>query len=262
LERPTARAFTFLLDGEAEELRWDYAELDLRARAIAAHLQGIGAAGQRVLLSYPPGLDFIAGFFGCLYAGAVAVPTYPNRPRRPLSHILNIVHDTEAVAALTTGAQLREMEAALAAEPALRELRWLASDRVDMAGATRWQQPHIEPESLAYIQYTSGSTGRPKGVMISHANVIANQRMITEGFEHTQRLVGFGWLPLYHDMGLIGLVLQTAYLGRPSILMAPASFLQQPLRWLRGHRVQRGGAGAGRRNRAIFRNVRTVWLPA
>lgn len=234
LERPTAKAFTFLLDGEAEELRWDYAELDLRARAIAAHLQGIGAAGKRVLLFYPPGLDFIAGFFGCLYAGAVAVPTYPNRPRRPLSHILNIVHDTEAVAALTTGAQLREMEAALAAEPALRELRWLASDRVDMADATRWQPPDIEPESLAYIQYTSGSTGRPRGVMISHANVIANQRMIAEGFEHTQRLIGFGWLPLYHDMGLIGLVLQTAYLGRPSILMAPASFLQQPLRWLRG----------------------------
>jgi acyl transferase domain-containing protein/acyl-CoA synthetase (AMP-forming)/AMP-acid ligase II/acyl carrier protein len=233
-ERPAADAFTFLRDGEAEEVRWNYAELDLRARSIAAHLQGIGAAGQRVLLLYPPGLDFIAGFFGCLYAGAVAVPTYPNRPRRPLSRLLNIVRDTDAVASLTTAAKLEEMETSIAAEPTLRELRWLASDRIDATSAGGWQPPAIDPESLAYLQYTSGSTGMPKGVMISHANVIANQRMITEGFEHTQRLVGFGWLPLYHDMGLIGIVLQAAYLGRPSILMSPASFLQQPLRWLWG----------------------------
>lgn len=243
-ERPAANAFAFLLDGESREIRWDYAELDTRARSIAAHLQVIGAAGRCVLLLYPPGLDFIAGFFGCLYAGAVAVPTYPSRPRRPLSHVLNIVHDTDAVAALTTAAQLEEMASSIAAEPAFRQLDWLATDDVDLAGASGWQSPDIDPESLAYIQYTSGSTGSPKGVMISHANVIANQRMIAEGFEHTQRLIGFGWLPLYHDMGLIGIVLQAAYLGRPSILMSPASFLQQPLRWLRGisnHRATTSG---------------------
>jgi acyl transferase domain-containing protein/acyl-CoA synthetase (AMP-forming)/AMP-acid ligase II/acyl carrier protein len=234
LDRPTANAFTYLVDGETQEIRWDYEQLDVRARSIAAHLQCIGAAGQRVLLLYPPGLDFIAGFFGCLYAGAVAVPIHLARPGRQLSHVLNIVHDTGAVAALTTAARYAELEAHIAVEAPLLRLHWLATDRIDPAQASDWLAADVNSESLAYIQYTSGSTGTPKGVMLSHGNVIANERMIAESFEHTERLIGLGWLPLHHDMGLIGIVLQTIYLGQQSVLMSPVSFLQRPIRWLQG----------------------------
>src|SRR6476661_765316 len=223
-ERPEQVAFTFLTDGETEGARLTYGELDRRAAAIAASLAGSVAPGERALLLYPPGLDFIAAFFGCLYAGVVAVPAYPPRPNdRSQSRLRAIALDATPRAALTTGAILAgavEPRGLLAVAPELAGLRWIPTD--DLAGAAV-ALPEPDPESVAFLQYTSGSTATPKGVMITHANLLHNERMIGAAFRMDEESVVVGWLPLYHDMGLIGNVLQPLHAGGRCVLMSPVS---------------------------------------
>jgi amino acid adenylation domain-containing protein len=225
-------AYTFLVDGETEELSLTYGELDTRARAIAARLQQLGAYGERVLLLYPPDLEYIAAFFGCVYAGAVAVPIFAPRANRSLSRLQTISADAEAKVLLTTSAVLSRIEPFLAQVSELQPMHSLATDNIDAETAEEWKRPYIDGDTLAFIQYTSGSTAAPKGVMISHANVLHNERMIQSAFRQTGQSVILSWLPLYHDMGLIGGVLQPLYVGARCILMSPVSFLQKPLRWL------------------------------
>ncbi len=234
-EQPNRTAFTFLADGEAEAERLTYGGLDRAAAAIAAALRETVPPGARALLLYPPGLDFIAAFFGCLYAGVVAVPAYPPRPHdRSHSRLRAIARDAEPRAALTTAAILSGVEAPrglLAIASELATVRWMATDILETGPAA---QPVDEPdpETLAFLQYTSGSTADPKGVMVTHANLLHNERMIGEAFGMDEDSVVVGWLPLYHDMGLIGSVLQPLYAGARCVLMSPVSFLQRPLRWL------------------------------
>jgi acyl-CoA synthetase (AMP-forming)/AMP-acid ligase II len=201
-------AFTFLADGEREALAWTYGELDRRARAIGAHLQSRLVAGDRVVLAYPPGLDFIAAFCGCLYAGMIAVPVPAPHPRRTAERMAAVAADCQ---------------------PAL-ELGADAS--IDLDAADTWQPPAVAGEGIAFLQYTSGSTARPRGVKVTHANLLANLAMIeaAEGNDASSR--GLSWLPAYHDMGLIEGILQPLYAGYPAWLMPPAAFLQRPLRWL------------------------------
>ena len=232
LYQPDKKAFTFLLDGETEEISLTYLELDLQARAIATRLQDLGASGERALLIYPPGLDFIAAFFGCLYAGVIAVPAYPPRRNQSLSRLQSIVADAQATIALTTKTVLSNVERQFTQSPILQALHWLATDNIASDLAQAWLQPAISIDSLAFLQYTSGSTGTPKGVMVSHGNLLHNERMLKTAFEHTQKTIYVSWLPLFHDMGLIGNMLQSLYLGRPCILMSPVAFLQRPVRWL------------------------------
>jgi acyl-CoA synthetase (AMP-forming)/AMP-acid ligase II len=234
-EQPTQLAYTFLLDGEGEEARLTYGELDARARAIATLLQSLDVTGGRVLLLYPSGLDYIAAFFGCLYAGVVAVPAYPPRPaaqNRNFPRLRAIVNDCSPTVALSTGAILGAVEKRLAQHPDLMSMRWLSTDNLSAALANEWQEPALSSHTLAFLQYTSGSTATPKGVMVSHGNLLHNERMISLAFGQTAQSIIVGWLPLYHDMGLIGNVLQPLYLGARCILMAPTAFLQRPLRWL------------------------------
>jgi len=212
--------------------RWTYAQLDQRARAIASALQDLGAAGERALLLYPAGLDYIAAFFGCLYAGVVAVPTYPPRRNRLDPRIQALVADAQATKVLTTTDILSDMAQRLAQVPELKNQQWLATDNLAEELADNWQVSDIHSDTLAFLQYTSGSTGTPKGVMVSHGNLLHNEEMILQGFGHTENTVFVGWLPLFHDMGLIGNLLQPLYLGIPSILMSPVAFLQKPYRWL------------------------------
>jgi acyl-CoA synthetase (AMP-forming)/AMP-acid ligase II/acyl carrier protein len=234
------------VDGPVQE--WTYAHVDLMARGTAAMLQDAGLAGERVLLLFPPGLEFIAAFLGCLYAGAVAVPTYPPDPGRldrTLPRLRQIAQDSGARCVLTTSV-LRDMaEVLLPQAPELGALQWLAIETPTQAAAHRWRPPALGPEALAFLQYTSGSTGIPKGVMLTHANVLHNERLIGLGFDHSEGAVGVGWLPLFHDMGLIGNVIQPLYLGFPCTLMSPIAFLQRPLRWLqavsRFHATSSGG---------------------
>jgi 8-amino-7-oxononanoate synthase len=238
-------SFHYLVDGENEELFWTYAELDRRARAIGAWLQSRGLQGERALLLYPAGLDFIAAFFGCVYAGVVAVPAYPPRKNRSLERIESISDDAEAKVALTTQEVLDRVQGVLEENPGLRSLHWCATDRFPEGIERDWRQPEVHGDTLAFLQYTSGSTGTPKGVMLSHANLMHNSALISYAFEHTRSGVGVFWLPSYHDMGLIGGILQPMYYGRPNVLMSPMSFLQRPLRWLQAITKFKGTISGG-----------------
>ncbi len=225
-------AYTFLEDGETEAGRLTYRELDRQARAIAFRLQSLDATGSRALLLYPPGLEFIAAFFGCLYAGVVAVPAYPPRRNQNMARLQAIVGSSQAAVALTTTSLLGNIEQRFAESPELADLRWLATDNIASDLAQAWQEPEVSSDTLAFIQYTSGSTGTPKGVMVSHGNLLHNSAAINECFADTPNSRGVSWLPPYHDMGLIGGVLQPLYVGAPMILMPPVAFMQKPLRWL------------------------------
>jgi len=226
------RVFTFLADGERDEAQLSFAELDRQARAIAARLQARDPAGERALLLYPPGLEFIAALFGCLYAGVVAVPVYPPRRNRSLERLEAVAADAEARVALTTQQVLARVDAPADRTSALGRLTWLATSQVTDETGSAWQPPRVDADTLALLQYTSGSTGTPKGVMLSHGNLIHNSALIAAALEHTRSSSGVFWLPAYHDMGLIGGILQPLYVGRPNVLLSPMSFLQKPYRWL------------------------------
>ncbi len=230
--QPDQTAYTFLQDGETESGSLTYRELDQQARTIAASLQLVVSPGERALLLYPSGLEFIATFFGCLYAGVVAVPAYPPKRNQKMSRLQAIVADSQAKVALTTQEILTNIESRFAENPELIALRWLATDTIAREQAESWQEPALSEKTLAFLQYTSGSTGTPKGVMVSHGNLLHNERTIQKAFGHTDQTIFVGWLPLFHDMGLIGNVLQPMYLGIKCILMPPVAFLQKPLRWL------------------------------
>ncbi|HEV7518292.1 MAG TPA: fatty acyl-AMP ligase, partial [Thermoanaerobaculia bacterium] len=232
---PEREVFIFLRDGEGPEDRLTYGELDRQARAIAAALQAACAVGDRAILLLPPGLEFVAAFFGCLYAGIVAVPAYPPRSRRMLPRLRSILADCRPALALTTSAALPRLAGWMDEEPVSDRLRWLAVDTVDaadIAAAGAFAEGGEDGDALAFLQYTSGSTAAPKGVMVSHANLIHNQKLIKDACGHDADSVFVTWLPLYHDLGLIGNVLQAVYVGASCALMSPVSFLQRPRSWL------------------------------
>ena len=226
------RAYTFLTDGESQEDSVTYGELDRRARAVGAWLQSSGAVGERVLLLLPPGLEYIAAFFGCLYAGAVAVPAYPPRLNETWHRLRSIAGDAQAVFGITTSTILSRLDSVTATEQDLGALRWLAMDRLEMGACAEWMAPDVCRDTLALIQYTSGSTAEPKGVMVSQGNLLDNSAIIHERFGHNPSSRGVIWLPPYHDMGLIGGIVQPLYGGFPVTLMSPVAFLMRPVRWL------------------------------
>lgn len=249
-QRPDRRAFSFLLDGKTESAL-TFSQLDQRARAVAARLQEMDPSRQRVLLAYPDGLDFIVGFFGCLYAGCAAVPTcLPHF--RTLDRFHAIADDAGARLVLSTAdaaaRHLAMIERGRGRAEFAPPIPWLATDEIPSESAERWAMPEITPESLAMLQYTSGSTSRPKGVMVSHSNLMHNTRAICDAFGMGQRQAndtGVLWLPTYHDMGLVGGILVPMLAGVASVLMAPAAFLQQPVAWLAAiskHRATISGA--------------------
>ncbi len=243
-ETPDRLAYLLLADAEEDELSLTCGEVCRRAQAIAAHLQTLRAQGERALLLYPPGLDYIAAFFGCLFAGVIAVPAYPPRPNRNLDRLEAIAADAGATFALATGQLTSSGRQLSGHSPALGKLRWVTTDTLPLELADEWREHRADGDSLAYLQYTSGSTAAPKGVMISHANVLHNSAYIHQGFEHTPESVSLTWLPHFHDMGLLDGIIQPLYGGFAGLLMSPAAFLQRPLRWLRAisrHRVTHSG---------------------
>lgn len=245
-ERPDQTAYSALLEGGAASTL-TYAQLDRRARAVGAQLQEMGLAGHRALLAYPHGLEFITGLFGCLYAGCVAVPTQPPH-RRTLDRFRAIVADAGASVVLSAAPGVAHCRATPGAgsEPAESEplIRWLATDEIPDALADRWRATDIAPETLAMLQYTSGSISAPKGVMLTHANLIANTRAIREAFG-MGRDSGLFWLPLHHDMGLVGAVLEPLLAGVSSSLMSPAAFLRRPAAWLEAISERRATISGG-----------------
>ena len=225
-------AIIYLKDGEDEEVTTTYAELDKRARQIAARLQVNSNMGERALLLYPPGLEYIAAFFGCLYAGIIAVPAYPPRLNRPVPRIKAILTDSGAQIALTTPDIFQSMEKRFEHDPELQKLDWVTTQNLAPGIERDWKNPEVKADQTAFLQYTSGSTSTPKGVILSHENLISNLRQISTGFDVNGDDVVVSWLPSYHDMGLIGSILGSIYSGVKLILIAPLDFLQRPFRWL------------------------------
>lgn len=230
--QPERKAYTFLADGEVEEATVTYGELDRQARSTAARLQKHTSIGDRAVLLYPPGLDYVAAFLGCLYAGVVAVPAYPPSSNRSLARIQSITVDAETRVFLSTGSIFAKVQNWSKQLPELLEAHWLITDDGQESRAEQWQEYTPTPEGITFLQYTSGSTGNPRGVIVSHGNLIDNEEMIRTVIGHTEESVGVSWLPMFHDMGLIFGVLQALYTGFWGILMAPAAFIQRPLRWL------------------------------
>ncbi len=246
--QPNDTAFLYLTDGiggEGHEIRLTYKELDRRCRALGGWLQKNRYDGKRILLLYPPGLEFIVGFFGCLYAGATAVPIYPPRKNRSMLRVQAVADSAEASLALTTNDVMSRVREMIDETPNLKKIAWSTTDR-DLAGfEDLWNDPNLDSDALAFLQYTSGSTGTPKGVMISHGNMLHNSLLISTGFEHTRSHSGVFWLPSYHDMGLIGGIIQPIYCGRPNVIMSPLSFIMKPYRWLAAISKYRGTTSGG-----------------
>lgn len=246
--QPDKIAYTFLADGESQAQHLTYGELDTRARSIAGRLQQLGAAGQRVLIVYPSGLEYICSFFGGLYANAVNVPAYPPGHHavhdRYLQRLHAIAHDARPLVVLTTRPIADGILPMLPQLPDLQSLRWLVVDEVSSGDAGEWRDSGRKASDLAFLQYTSGSTSTPKGVMVSHGNLMYNSEMYKSGFGLNESTVVINWMPLFHDFGLIGNILQALYLGVPCIFMAPAAFMQKPLRWLQAISTYRGTMSA------------------
>ena len=232
---PDRPRYTFIPDGGGADESLSDLALDRRARSIAAALQNHIPRGARVLMLYPPGLDFIEAFFGCLFAGVTAVPVYPPNPLRldrTVPRLAAIATDSQPAVVATTEAILGARQSLFEASPELKRLTWIATDSVSDDDSSEWIEPVIHRDETALLQYTSGSTAAPKGVMITHRNLIANSRLIQNAFKGVERDVRVTWLPPYHDMGLIGAILQPLYGGGSTALMSPMEFLKHPVRWL------------------------------
>ncbi len=236
LHQGNRRAYTFLVDGETENAALTYGQLDRGARAVAAALADRGARpGDRAILLYPPGLDFITAFFGAIYAGVIAVPCYPphrSQLARSLPRLTAIIANAEPSVVLCP-TEVAALSAWVAHAPALGALPWIATDTLGDDAATSWKEPDAGPSTLAFLQYTSGSTAAPRAVMVTHGNLLHNLAVANHVEENDDDSVSVSWLPVIHDMGLIEGVLEPAYAGYPAYLMAPATFLQRPISWLR-----------------------------
>lgn len=229
---PSRTAYTFLREGEQAAETLSYAELSKRVSAFASHVAARSTPGERLILIYQQGLDFLVAFLGCLEAGAVAVPvSLPNR-HRGVSVLSAIARDSGAIAILSERALLERMETSLAADEVLAHVPRFATENWREAISGLWVVPEFDAASPALIQYTSGSTGTPRGVLVSHENLLNNQRQIQETCGYDENSVAVSWLPLFHDMGL-GVALMTVVAGMHGILMSPSAFLQKPIRWLR-----------------------------
>ncbi|KAB1142411.1 fatty acyl-AMP ligase [Streptomyces luteolifulvus] len=243
--QPDRTAYRYLVtgdfDGEIQDI--SYGRLARRARAVAAWLQERGLAGSRAMLLYPPGLEFICGYLGCLSAGVVAVPGVPPQGRsqnhRALTRMKRLMADAD-VKVILGG---REVLAALGAMaehlPELADITWVSTEDIPDDAAGSWREPELTADSVAFLQYTSGSTSAPRGVVVTHGNLLDNERVITDRMGHTPDVIAeydhelaVSWLPVYHDMGLMGPVLNTLHLGATATLFSPLHFLQRPERWL------------------------------
>jgi acyl-CoA synthetase (AMP-forming)/AMP-acid ligase II/NAD(P)H-dependent flavin oxidoreductase YrpB (nitropropane dioxygenase family) len=232
LRESGALAYIFLNDGADNESRLTFRELFERTSAIAGVLRRHGAVGKRAMLLYEPGLDYIAAFLGTLQAGAIAVPSYPPTGTRAINRLASIIDDAEPDFLLSTtsirAAATRQREQFWQQQRAT----WVTTDELPSHAADA-SAVDVNGQELAVLQYTSGSTGNPKGVMVTHRNLMSNAAAIQDwiGFDPPPR--GCIWLPPFHDMGLMGGVLQPLYQGFPVVLFSPAHFVQQPLRWFR-----------------------------
>lgn len=231
---PERLALRFLSDGERPVEAWSYAQLHQDALALAGRLRQRADAGQRAFLLYPNGPAYVRALLGCFYAGIVAVPAFPPRSlgAQHVERIIGIARDAQPALLLTERALVPPLAALKSSVPSLAAVEVLATDAAEPNTAERAALPAPRSSALAMLQYTSGSTATPKGVMLTHANLLANQRAIQSAFGMREDDVVVSWLPLFHDMGLIGTLLQPLFCGASAVLFAPQHFMERPQRWL------------------------------
>jgi acyl-CoA synthetase (AMP-forming)/AMP-acid ligase II len=209
-----------------------YRELDRDARAIAAWLLAQPETKRPVVLLYDTGLDFLRAFVGCLYAGVIAIPApvplYANGMRR----VAGIFADADVALVLTT-TSIRELLTAGLSDAGLADkVSLIATDEAQLADPDTWQLPDITSDTVAFLQYTSGSTGDPKGVVVTHGNLLHNTLAMGHAFAVDHTSTGIGWVPHFHDMGLIGLLLGSLANACNCVYMSPMTFLKRPIRLL------------------------------
>ncbi|MBS1518088.1 MAG: SDR family NAD(P)-dependent oxidoreductase [Bacteroidetes bacterium] len=231
-DQPDKTAFVFLRDGETEDGSFTYSELDIRAKSIAEKLQEEGLSGERALLIYESGLEYLDSFFGCIYSGVISVPLHPPGKNKSLSRISAIAKDSDSRIILSTSGICEELKDDFEKDAVLKDLKWITTETISNDRSQKWKNPGIKPETLAYLQYTSGSTGIPKGVMVNHRNLLTNLNIIDKSHPHDDNSVMVTWLPIHHDMGLIYGILLPFYCGYPCYFMTPQAFVQKPFRWL------------------------------
>ena len=245
LEKPEHTVFRFLNDGVNENESLTFHQLETRSKALGSEFQRTGDKGDRILLLFPPGLSYVASIFACFYSGFIAVPAYPPRRNQKLNRLHTIISDAGAKTALVSQKVYDDIQRNFADDEVLSNMHWLVYEQIDDDKANNFKETEIEPNDIALLQYTSGSTGNPKGVMLTQLNLLYNSEYIRQTFEFDENSVGVNWLPIFHDMGLIGGVLQSAYLGVSNVGMPPTAFLKNPLNWLKAMEKYNGTTGGG-----------------
>lgn len=237
---PARRTFVFLEDGLTESDSLTLAQLDRRAKAIATRLSKFAPAGSRALLAYPPGLEFLSAFVGCLYAGVIAVPIAPierGQVGSRAQHLRSLVDSATPELLLSRSSAMDGISETIAALGLLSRVTLVPTDETDLDLAGAWSRPDTEPDDVAYLQYSSGSTGAPKGIVLTHRNVLSNLALIHENGARGEEDGQPGppvvlWLPMFHDMGLVNGLLQPLFAGYDATLMPPLTFIQRPVTWL------------------------------
>ena len=225
--------YALLEDGINETARITHDEAFNKARIIAGKLQKHGSKGDRVLLLFPTGLEFVVSLFACFLSGLIAVPAYPPHRKKANQRFLSILNDADPAIILTTDRIRGDISHFDSDRKLLTGKKVLVYEELNFDWAEDWMDPKVGTDDIALLQYTSGSTGRPRGVMVSHANIIHNSECIKRSFGFDENLIGMNWLPNFHDMGLIGCLIQPAYVGGMNIIIPPLKFIQQPLNWFK-----------------------------
>jgi nonribosomal peptide synthetase protein BlmVI len=235
-------ALIMLGDGERETHRISYAELTRRAGAVAACLADRFAPGAAVMLLFPSHPAFAAAFYACLMAGMVAVPAPYNNRRQAMARTLSIAANARPAAVLTLDAIRADLGSALCEAGALAAVPWLAMEEIGPT-AREYLDP-ADPSAPALLQYTSGSTSEPKGVVVTHGNLFHNLRQMAAALDTDRHSCFVSWAPLFHDMGLIAMLLQALFVGAKIVMMPPTAFLQKPSRWIEAISRYRGTISA------------------
>ncbi len=239
---PEKKAYIYLRDGENDEESITFSELYNASLNIAFKLTELNAVNERILMLFPPGMEFIKAFYGCLLAGATAVPAYPPRKNRSVERIKTLVVDSEARFVLSTAEIHASTERSFNDLNELKSLKWINPDQSpNIIPQTKLKS--IMPGDVALLQYTSGSTGNPKGVMVTHHNLMRNLEFLRQNFSLNSQTISVSWLPTFHDMGLVEGMMGTVYSGYTGVLLPPVTFIQKPSRWIKAFDKYRGTHG-------------------
>jgi len=244
IKKPNHVVFRFLQDGINENESFTYKQLETRSKALGATMQNLGNKGDRILLLFQPGLSYVASLYACFYSGFIAVPAYPPRRSKGIDRIHTIINDSEATICLVSQQVYNDIKKNLQDDIILNKLQWIIYEEIADNEADSFNEINISANDVALLQYTSGSTGNPKGVMVTQLNLLYNSEYIRQSFGLNEKTVGVNWLPIYHDMGLIGGIMQVAFIGAVNIGMPPMAFLKNPLNWLKAIEKY-GGTTAG-----------------